>query len=104
MSSDTARLPGATETTSGAPLDESERQRHRIESSARHRCLLRGVEPRGGMTYECGSAALDHSVDRRHEQRVRVERVGMIDANLVEDLAEQLQVFGDGPLACRRAK
>jgi hypothetical protein len=40
-----------------------------------------------------------HSFDCRHQQVMRVERIGMIHSNLIENLAEELKVLGDRSLS-----
>jgi len=43
----------------------------------------------------------NHPLDSRHQQRVRIDGVRMVDSNLIEDLAEHLQILGDAARANR---
>ena len=39
---------------------------------------------------------MNHPFDRGHEEVMHVERIGVVHANLIQDLAEHLQVLGGG--------
>ena len=39
---------------------------------------------------------MNHPFDRGHEEIMHVERIGMVHANLIQNLAEHLQVLGGG--------
>jgi hypothetical protein len=73
--------------------DEHERNRHGMELPRPKLFFLRRVEPHGRNHVRVRIRGPHHPLDRRHEQVMRVDRIRVIHADLVEDLREHLEVF-----------